>query len=67
MKKLINFILNIISLVYLFKGIETEVVKYRLEDENLFIDKDFIKELLKAYKEDIIYNLSEKLYNVLED
>lgn len=57
MKKLINFILNIIAIVYLFKGIETELVKYRLEDDNLFIDKDFLKRLIKAYKQDIIYNL----------
>lgn len=59
MKKLINFILNIIAIVYIFKGIETEIVDYRLEDENLFIDKHFIKRLLKAYKQDIIYNLYE--------
>lgn len=59
MKKIFNFILNIIAIVYLFKGIETELVKYRLEDDNLFIDKDFIKRLLNSYKQDIIYSLYE--------
>ena len=57
MKKLINFILNIIAIFYILKGVETEMVDYQLEDDNLFIDKDFIKKLLKAYKQDIIYNL----------
>ena len=57
MKKLINFILNIIAIFYILKGVETEMVEYQLEDDNLFIDKDFIKKLLKAYKQDIIYNL----------
>ena len=47
MKKLINFILNIIAIVYIFKGVETELVDYRLEDDNLFIDKDFIKRLFR--------------------
>ena len=61
MKKLINFILNIIAIYYILKGIETEMVDYRLEDDNLFIDKDFIKKLLKAYKQDIIYNLYESI------
>ena len=63
MKKLINLILNIIAIVYIIKGVETEMVDYRLEDDNLFIDKDFIKRLLKAYKQDIIYNL----YDVIEE
>ena len=63
MKKLINFILNIVAIVYILKGIETEMVDYRLEDDNLFIDKDFLKRLLKAYKQDIIYNL----YDSIED
>ena len=57
MKKLFNFILNIVAIIYILKGIETELVEYRLEDDNLFIDKDFIKRLLKSYKQDIIYNL----------
>ena len=61
MKKLINFILNIIAIVYILKGVETELVDYRLEDDNLFIDKDFIKRLLKSYKQDIIYNLYESI------
>ena len=59
MKKFFNFILNIIAIVYILKGVETEMVDYRLEDDNLFIDKHFMKRLLKAYKQDIIYNLSE--------
>lgn len=63
MKKIFNFILSIIAIIYLFKGIETELVKYRLEDNNLFIDKDFIKRLLNSYKQDIIYNL----YEFIED
>lgn len=63
MKKIFNFILSIVAIVYLFKGIETEVVKYKLEDSNLFIDKDFIKRLLNSYKQDIIYNL----YELIED
>ena len=63
MKKLFNLILNIIAIVYIFKGVETELVDYRLEDDNLFIDKDFIKRLLKSYKQDIIYNL----YDVIEE
>lgn len=63
MKKLINFILNIIAIVYIFKGVETELVDYRLEDDNLFIDKDFIRRLLKSYKQDIIYNL----YDLIDD
>ena len=63
MKKLFNFILNIIVIVYIFKGVETELVDYRLEDENLFIDKDFMKRLFKAYKQDIIYNLYELIDN----
>ena len=61
MKKLINFILNIIAIVYILKGVETELVDYRLEDDNLFIDKDFLKRLLKSYKQDIIYNLYESI------
>ena len=63
MKKLINFILNIIAIIYILKGIETEMVDYRLEDDNLFIDKDFLKRLLKSYKQDIIYNL----YDLIDD
>lgn len=63
MKKLINFILNTIAIVYILKGVETEMVDYRLEDDNLFIDKDFLKRLLKSYKQDIIYNL----YDSIED
>lgn len=63
MKKLINIILNIIAIIYILKGIETELVDYQLEDDNLFIDKHFIKRLLKAYKQDIIYNL----YDVIEE
>ena len=63
MKKLINFILNIIAIVYILKGIETEMVDYQLEDDNLFIDKDFLKRLIKAYKQDIIYNL----YDLIDD
>lgn len=63
MKKLINFILNTIAIVYILKGVETEIVDYRLEDDNLFIDKDFLKRLLKSYKQDIIYNL----YDSIED
>ena len=63
MKKLFNFILNIVAIIYILNGVETEMVDYRLEDENLFIDKHFIKRLLKAYKQDIIYNL----YDVIED
>ena len=63
MKKLINFILNIVAIVYIIKGIETEMVEYRLEDDNLFIDKDFIKRLLKSYKQDIVYNL----YDLIDD
>ena len=61
MKKLFNFILNIVAIIYIFKGVETELVEYRLEDDNLFIDKDFIKRLLKSYKQDIIYNLYESI------
>ena len=57
MKKLINFILNIVAIIYILKGVETEMVDYQLEDDNLFIDKDFLKRLIKAYKQDIIYNL----------
>ena len=57
MKKLFNFILNIIAIVYILKGVETEMVDYQLEDDNLFIDKHFLKRLFKAYKQDIIYNL----------
>ena len=63
MKKLVNFILNIIAIVHILKGVETEMVDYQLEDDNLFIDKHFIKRLLKAYKQDIIYNL----YDVIEE
>ena len=63
MKKFFNFILNIVAIIYILKGIETEMVDYQLEDDNLFIDKHFIKRLLKAYKQDIIYNL----YDVIED
>ena len=63
MKKVINFILNIIAIVYILKGVETEIVDYRLEDDNLFIDKHFLKRLIKAYKQDIIYNL----YDVIEE
>lgn len=63
MKKLINFILNIIAIIYILKGVETELVEYRLEDDNLFIDKHFLKRLIKAYKQDIIYNL----YDSIED
>lgn len=61
MKKVINFILNIVAIVYILKGIETEMVDYQLEDDNLFIDKHFLKRLLKAYKQDIIYNLYEAI------
>ena len=61
MKKIINFVLNIIAIVYIIKGIETEMVEYRLEDDNLFIDKDFIKRLIKSYKQDIIYNLYDSI------
>ena len=61
MKKLFNFILNIVAIFYILKGIETELVDYRLEDDNLFIDKHFLKRLLKAYKQDIIYNLYEAI------
>ena len=61
MKKIINFILNIIAIIYIFKGIETEMVEYRLEDDNLFIDKDFLKRLIKSYKQDIIYNLYDSI------
>ena len=61
MKKLVNFILNIVAIIYILKGVETEMVEYRLEDDNLFIDKCFIKKLIKAYKQDIIYNLYELL------
>ena len=61
MKKLVNFILNIVAIIYILKGVETEMVEYRLEDDNLFIDKRFIKKLIKAYKQDIIYNLYELL------
>ena len=61
MKKLFNFILNIVAIVYILKGIETELVDYRLEDDNLFIDKHFLKRLIKAYKQDIIYNLYESI------
>ena len=57
MKKLVNFILNIVAIVYILKGVETEMVDYQLEDDNLFIDKHFLKRLFKAYKQDIIYNL----------
>lgn len=63
MKKLFNFILNIIVIVYILKGVETELVDYRIEDDNLFIDKDFMKRLFKAYKQDIIYNL----YDLIDD
>lgn len=63
MKKLFNFILNIVAIIYILKGVETEMVDYQLEDDNLFIDKHFIKRLLKAYKQDIIYNL----YELIED
>lgn len=63
MKKLFNFILNIVAIIYILKGVETEIVDYQLEDDNLFIDKHFIKRLLKAYKQDIIYNL----YELIED
>ena len=63
MKKLFNFILNIIAIVYILKGVETELVEYRLEDDNLFIDKGFFKRLIKSYKQDIIYNL----YDSIED
>lgn len=63
MKKLINFILNIIAILYILKGVETELVDYQLEDDNLFIDKDFMKRLIKSYKQDIIYNL----YDSIED
>ena len=63
MKKLFNFILNIIAIVHILKGIETEMVDYQLEDDNLFIDKHFLKRLIKAYKQDIIYNL----YDVIEE
>ena len=61
MKKLINFFLNIIAIVYILKGVETELVDYQLEDDNLFIDKDFMKRLIKSYKQDIIYNLYESI------
>ena len=61
MKKLFNFILNIIAIIYIIKGVETEMVEYRLEDDTLFIYKRFIKKLIKAYKQDIIYNLYELL------
>ena len=63
MKKLFNFILNIIAIVHILKGIETEMVDYQLEDDNLFIDKHFLMRLIKAYKQDIIYNL----YDVIEE
>ena len=63
MKKLFNFILNIVVIIYILKGVETEMVEYKLEDDNLFIDKRFIKKLIKAYKQDIIYNL----YDVIEE
>ena len=63
MKKLFNFILNIIAIVHILKGIETEMVDYQLEDDNLLIDKHFLKRLIKAYKQDIIYNL----YDVIEE
>ena len=43
MKKIFNFILNIIAIIYILKGVETEMVDYQLEDDNLFIDKHFIK------------------------
>lgn len=63
MKKLINFILNIIAIIYILKGVETEMVNYRIEDDNLFIDKNFLKRLIQSYKQDIIYNL----YDSIED
>ena len=61
MKKLINFFLNIIAIFCILKGVETELVDYQLEDDNLFIDKDFMKRLIKSYKQDIIYNLYESI------
>ena len=39
------------------------MVDYQLEDDNLFIDKHFLMRLIKAYKQDIIYNL----YDVIEE
>lgn len=59
MKKLCNVILNIIAIMYMFTKKDTEVSQYEIDDNNLVIDKRFYKNLLYAYKEDIIYTLLE--------